>query len=283
MLEKKFKQNETLYALSDKVENIYYISDVKIWRYEGDEIIFNFNFPVGFIETKLNICSNLNYISINETSYKKMDNNQTEKFNHLFDSLNRFHKFYNQDKVENIYYLELCFEKETRKMIYESVTKNDEPQLESYMEKSLSNYTYDKYLKQLKNFADYFLMFDLTEINFKEAKLCEAKTLFNLGKYDKALPIFQDLSTHVDYSTAEVFNYISKCSFYLKNLKKAIEMAALAVEIQHDFYQAYNNLAVYYIHNQDPANAMECWEHVLKLKPDHKKAQGNLKVLKKHF
>ncbi|MFW5782867.1 MAG: tetratricopeptide repeat protein, partial [Candidatus Muiribacteriaceae bacterium] len=175
--------------------------------------------------------------------------------------------------------MEQCFERKTLHYIYDTLSQGDTALADSYLEESLKNYTYEKYQKALMQLRDYYLFFAFSEIVYLRARMLEAKAMYGIGKYDRALSVFMELTNTEENFTAETFNYIGKCHYYLKDMKKAMEYTAKAVEIDHSYYKAYHNMAVYYVKTGDIPGAIECWEQVLKLNKTHKKAAGNLKII----
>ncbi|MGM0607604.1 MAG: tetratricopeptide repeat protein [Candidatus Muiribacteriota bacterium] len=282
-LNKKFENEETIYLKNNQIKNVYLTQHIQVEKSVENKITIPFIFPLGLIEKKLEISSKLTYKSQKETSYKILTFDEEEQFSHFFKSFEKFNMLFEEEKIKNIYYLEMCFLPETCKELYESVVNETYKQYNSYIEISLKTYTYDKYFNVLKSLAEYFMLFDLKKLYQERAYYNEGLTFFSIEKYEKALDILSKLTDKKDFKTPELFNTLSKCYYYKKDLKKAMENALIALKVDSQYYKAFHNLAVYYIKNHDVGNAQECWEKALKLKPDFEKAKKNLSVISKKF
>lgn len=280
---KKLREKEHIYSFSDVITEIPVVSDFSVKTSDDQVSKFDFMFPVGIIEKELNICSRLEYKALKDMSYKVVTDEDYHKYEHFLSSFYRFNEIYDEKYSDNIYFLEQCFCEDTRKFLYEHISGEECVNKESYMTDSMKHYLLEKYSSIIKLLVNYFLNFSLSDIIIARADYIKAISLFDISKYDKALTIFEELSSNIDIADEELFNYIGKCFYYLKDYKKAITNTAKCLEYNQSFYKAYHNLGVYYIALDDIANAEYSWKQVIKLKSDHKKAKHNLNIIKENL
>ncbi|MCK9223684.1 MAG: hypothetical protein M0R46_07415 [Candidatus Muirbacterium halophilum] len=280
--EKKVSKDEKIYSFADKIEEIVVLDKVLIKDNEGQEFILNFPFPIGLIEKKLGMSCRVEYIALQEEKVKVIDIDD-KNFEHFYKSYEKFNRIKDDRYLNFVYFQELCFVKETRKYLFNIISKdNIIEDKESYFEDAMKSYTLDKYTEYLDNIIGIFSYYNISEHYNKKAKFNQAKAFFEIGQCKKAVDILKELTTDADYADSETYDLLGKCYFKIGQLKQAIEYSARAVEYNQNYYQAFHNLAVYYIKINDIPNAADCWKQVLKINKEHKKAKNNLAIIKKN-
>ena len=279
---KKVLKDEKLYSFADKIEDIIVLEKVLIKDNEGQEFIFNFPFPVGLIEKRLGMTCRVEYIAMQEEKVKVIQEDD-KHFEHFYSSYEKFNRIKDDKFIDFVYFQELCLVKDTRRFLYGVISGEDSLELkESYFEDVMKSYTLDKYTEYLDNLIGLFSYYNISEHYNKKARFNQAKAFFEIGQCAKAVEILKELTTDTDYANSETYDLLGKCYFKIGKLKEAIEHSAKAVEYNQDYYQAFHNLAVFYIKLNDIPNAEDCWKQVLKINKDHKKALKNLAVIKKN-
>jgi tetratricopeptide (TPR) repeat protein len=277
LFSKKFVEGHEIYGIEDEVKEIYLVeNEVEVRGGEGQTFILK-NFPVGLIEKSLKIPALFDYVVLEETKYKIV--NDIKEFSFILKSFHRVHEYYSDSYFDNVYYAEKCFVEDMRRFIFETLTGKKFSLKKSYISDARENSVFSEYFSYLKEIGSYFKEFDVRTLLYYEALKDEADDMLEFKEYDKALEKYMKIIEHTSFMTAENYNNISKIYFYKKNLDMAINFAKKAIECDEKFYKAYHNLAVYNYFKGEIYEAKELWEEVLKINPSHEKAKRNLKVL----
>ena len=282
IFKEKFDEDKAIYSFSDKIDQIFLTSDIEILDTDSEILIISEEFPVGLIEEHLGIASRLEYKVKKGTKYELLKDSKKTDFDHLIESFNKFHRVFSDKYRDNLYFLEQCLTPKTLKMIWENISDEKVEESESYIYHSLEKGIFDKYIKELRIICRYFSLFPLSDLAYWKGRNNEAINHFKQTKYDKALSEFLEISSSMEFLIPDIYNYISKCHYHLKDMSKAKEFAKKAYELDEKYIPALNNLAVYSIFEKDFANAEDYWEKILSIDSKNKKAKQNLKIIREN-
>ncbi len=279
----KFDEDKAIYSFSDRIDQIFLVNDVEVLDKDSEILILKQEFPIGLIEENLGSTSRLEYRVKKGSKFNILNDNQKEDYDHIIGSFNRFHSLYSEKYEDDPYFLEQCLLPETIRFIFESICENKVELEETYIFSSLKKDLYKEYVQSLKILCRYFYLFPVSELAFWKSRNNKAKTYFFQEKYDFALKEFMEISSSMEFLIPEIYNFISKCNYYLNDLSKASEYALKAIDLDEKYIPAINNLAVYSIYQKDFAGAEEYWEKILKIDSKNAKAKKNLKILRENI